>query len=80
MGKTAKELVDDFHTAMDDYLALCEDEGIKPEAAYKGSFYIRISTERIEQKKRRCSDKSPVLRRFYMIFERIGISGGNYML
>jgi len=44
-GTTAKELVDDFHSAVDDYLELCEAEGISPETAYKGSFNIRISPE-----------------------------------
>lgn len=44
-GTTAKELVDGFHTSVDDYLALCEDKGVKPEVAYKGSFNVRISPE-----------------------------------
>ena len=44
-GTTAKELVDDFHGAVEDYLALCEAEGIAPEKAYKGSFNVRISPE-----------------------------------
>ena len=44
-GTTAKELVDDFHGAVDDYLALCEAEGIEPERAYKGSFNVRVSPE-----------------------------------
>jgi predicted HicB family RNase H-like nuclease len=44
-GTTAKELVDDFHDAVDDYLSLCETEGIEPEKAYKGSFNVRISPE-----------------------------------
>lgn len=44
-GTTAKELVDDFHGAVEDYLALCEAEGIVPEKAYKGSFNVRISPE-----------------------------------
>ncbi len=44
-GETAKELVDDFHGAVDDYLSLCEDEGKEPEKAYKGSFNVRISPE-----------------------------------
>ena len=34
-GSNAAELVSDFHGAVDDYLALCEKEGIKPEIAYK---------------------------------------------
>ena len=44
-GSTAAELVADFHTAVDDYLALCEAEGREPEKAYKGSFNVRISPE-----------------------------------
>ena len=44
-GTTAHELVDDFHGAIEDYLALCEAEGKEPEKAYKGSFNVRISPE-----------------------------------
>lgn len=44
-GKTAKELLTDFHGAVDDYLEMCEAEGRTPEVAYKGSFNIRISPE-----------------------------------
>ena len=44
-GETAKELVRDFHEAVDDYLALCEAEGTKPEVAYKGGFNVRFSPE-----------------------------------
>lgn len=44
-GVSAKELIDDFHGAVDDYLAMCAEEGIEPERAYKGSFNIRISPE-----------------------------------
>lgn len=44
-GANAKELVEDFHGAVDDYLALCAAEGKEPERAYKGSFNIRISPE-----------------------------------
>ena len=44
-GKTATELVEDFHGAEDDYLALCVDIGTEPERAYKGSFNVRVSPE-----------------------------------
>lgn len=44
-GTNAKELLDDFHGTVDDYLALCKEQGIEPEKAYKGSFNIRISPE-----------------------------------
>ena len=44
-GTTAKELVEDFHGAVDDYLELCAAEGKEPERAYKGSFNVRVSPE-----------------------------------
>lgn len=44
-GQTAKELTEDFHDAVDDYLELCKVEGKNPEKAYKGSFNVRISPE-----------------------------------
>ena len=44
-GTTAKELVEDFHGVVDDYLDLCEAQGITPEKAYKGNFNVRISPE-----------------------------------
>ena len=44
-GSNAKELIEDFHTSIDNYLILCEEEGNVPEKAYKGSFNIRISPE-----------------------------------
>lgn len=44
-GTTAKELVEDFHGAVDAYLELCAAEGSEPERAYKGSFNVRISPE-----------------------------------
>ena len=44
-GETARELLENFHGAVDDYLALCEAQGVAPEKAYKGSFNVRISPE-----------------------------------
>lgn len=44
-GTTARELIDDFHRAVDDYLEECRAGGIVPETAYKGSFNVRISPE-----------------------------------
>ncbi len=32
-GDTIEELIEDFHGAVDDYLAVCEAEGIEPEKA-----------------------------------------------
>lgn len=44
-GETAKELLKDFHGAVDDYLEACAADGRQPEVAYKGSFNVRISPE-----------------------------------
>ncbi|CCX42474.1 putative uncharacterized protein [Clostridium sp. CAG:1024] len=33
-GQSARELVSDFHGAVDDYLELCAAEGIEPERAF----------------------------------------------
>lgn len=44
-GSNARELVADFHDAVDDYLELCAQQGKEPERAYKGSFNVRISPE-----------------------------------
>ena len=41
-GTNAVELISDFHGAVDDYLAMCEEEGKQPETAYKGSLNIRF--------------------------------------
>lgn len=35
----------EFHTAVDDYLALCKDLGQNPEKPYKGVFNVRVSPE-----------------------------------
>mgnify|MGYP001028455250 FL=1 len=44
-GESARELLDDFHGAVDDYLESCKAEGKEPEVAFKGSFNIRLSPE-----------------------------------
>lgn len=44
-GENAKELLTDFHNAVDDYLENCIAEGKEPEAAFKGSFNIRLTPE-----------------------------------
>ena len=44
-GATAKELIEDFHNAVDNYLEVCTAEGVEPERPYKGSFNIRCGPE-----------------------------------
>ena len=44
-GRDAKELLTDFHEAVDEYLENCDETGMKPEIAYKGSFNIRTTPD-----------------------------------
>jgi len=44
-GHDAKELIADFHSAVDAYLDACEEEGSVPEVPYKGSFNVRVKPE-----------------------------------
>ena len=41
----ARELVNDFQWAVDDYLAMCHEEDTSPEIAYKGSLNIRLGSD-----------------------------------
>ena len=63
-GQSARELVSDFHGAVDDYLELCAAEGIEPERAYKGSFNVRISPELHKQAVMAAMSKEMTLNRF----------------
>lgn len=44
-GKDATSLVSDFRNSVDNYIELCEVQGIEPEKAYKGTFNVRISPD-----------------------------------
>ena len=48
-GTNASELVSDFHSAVDDYLAMCADDKIQPEVAYKGSLNVRFRNSEIHR-------------------------------
>ncbi len=41
-GKTGDKLEKDFKEAVDFYLSDCEDRGVEPEVAFKGSFNVRV--------------------------------------
>ena len=41
-GDSVNTLVEDFHNAVDEYLEFCEQNGIKPEKPFKGSFNVRV--------------------------------------
>ena len=45
-GKTPELLELDFRDMLDEYLADCAKDGVVPERPYKGSFNIRIGSER----------------------------------
>jgi predicted HicB family RNase H-like nuclease len=44
-GATGKELYADFKSAIDEYLTTCEEEGLKVEKPFKGSFNVRLSSK-----------------------------------
>ena len=49
-GRTATELIRDFHDAVDEYLAVCQEEDREPEKAFKGSFNIRFKNPELHKK------------------------------
>jgi len=44
-GRNGKELIKDFHGAVDEYLEVCKNQGVSPEKAYKGTFNVRVQPE-----------------------------------
>ena len=40
-GKTVKDAEEDFHNAVDDYLAWAEEDGFEPEKPYRGEIIFR---------------------------------------
>ena len=44
-GDSVSAITDDFHKAVDEYLAFCAENGIKPEKSFKGSFNVRIGAD-----------------------------------
>lgn len=44
-GDTVENLIEDFHSAVDEYLAFCSENQKQPEQQYKGSFNVRIAPE-----------------------------------
>ena len=44
-GDSANAIIADFHDAVDEYLAYCEENGKQPERPFKGSFNVRVDSE-----------------------------------
>ena len=44
-SESAETIEKEFHSAVDDYLAFCEEVSKEPEKVYKGSFNVRIAPE-----------------------------------
>lgn len=49
-GTNAHELITDFHSAIDDYLEVCEKNSISPEIPYKGSLNVRFKNSDIHRR------------------------------
>lgn len=44
-GESVSELTAAFQEAVEDYLAFCDDHGVKPEKSYTGTFNVRIAPD-----------------------------------
>ena len=44
-GTTIDEITDDFHNAVDTYLACCKERGISPAKPYSGKLVLRMPSE-----------------------------------
>lgn len=44
-GESVQSLKEDFQGAIDDYIEMCQEQGVEPEKTYKGSFNVRISPD-----------------------------------
>jgi len=44
-SESASEIVDKFHTSVDEYLSFCAEQGIEPAKPYSGTLYIRTSPD-----------------------------------
>src|SRR5690554_6858847 len=44
-GETIEELKKDFQGAIEDYLASCEDRGVRPRKPFSGKLNLRMSSE-----------------------------------
>ena len=73
--ENAKELEQEFHAAVDDYLAFCQEVGKQPQKEFSGTFNVRISPELHRKAFRRMSERFFVVtlhrskRRFCMVWK-----------
>jgi len=44
-GETVAELTTDFHNAINHYLKVCKERGIKPQKPYSGNLMLRVPPE-----------------------------------
>ena len=44
-SENVKDIEQEFHNAVDDYLSFCEEVGKEPDKEYKGSFNVRIKPD-----------------------------------
>ena len=44
-GDSVASIIEDFHSAVDEYLAFCASSGKQPEKPFKGSFNVRIGSD-----------------------------------
>ena len=62
----AREVVQAFHGAVDDYLEFCAEKGKTPERPFKGTFNVRIGSALHERAALKAAGKGESLNQFVM--------------
>ncbi|MBD9242374.1 MAG: type II toxin-antitoxin system HicB family antitoxin [Ruminococcaceae bacterium] len=60
---SAKEIENEFHAAVDDYLAFCEEVGKQPQKEFSGTFNVRVSPELHRRAAQKAQEESVPLNR-----------------
>lgn len=60
---SAKEIENEFHAAVDDYLAFCEEVGKQPQKEFSGTFNVRVSSELHRRAAQKAQEESVPLNR-----------------
>lgn len=63
-AENAKELIEAFHNAVDDYLETCKETNVEPEKSFKGSLNVRIGQDLHEQIAIAANEKNMSLNEF----------------
>lgn len=72
----AKGILAAFQEAIDDYLVMCESEGVEPEQPFKGSFNVRTGHELHQQIALVASEQKLTLNKFVCLVLQKAVKAG----